>query len=277
MNSIFFSRDIEGQTVHGLVELPGDHRETDKKAIVFLHGMGGYRTGPHDMFVYFSGKFAQRGYHCVRFDFRGKGYSGDARFVTSAASMLDDIQAVVDYVKDELKIANISLCGICLGAKLALYYAKSKGSIQDLFLLSSVPLRNDEVSRSIAHKQVRIYASEYIRKLFQPKTWVKVFSGQIHGKEICKRVFRPYLSRQGAQRGGAAGGADFLSAVRMAVVVHAERDPDTWVAKPQIEDVLSVHQIQYHSEIIPGANHSFYSTEWTRKIWNIIDANVYVE
>ena len=274
MNKAFFSKEVGGHFIHGLVELPGGGKGIAKKAVIFLPGMGGYRVGPHDIFSYLSEKFVQVGYCCIRFDYRGKGFSGYGQFPHSATSMLEDIQTVISYVKKELKIDWISFCGICLGAKLALYYAKNIASVDHLFLLSSVPLRTEIIPRRIAHKQVQIYALEYLNKIFRYTTWMKLLTGKIHVRMILNRIFNPYKSQYKLQQSYVSAKTNFLCNLKFAVLIHAEMDPDTMIALPQIERLLQENKVLYHSAVIKNANHSFYSVKWTNQIWQIINKHL---
>lgn len=270
-----FSIPYESEYIHGLVDVPEQHDpESERKALIFLNGDGGYRTGPHDMFVTFARKLAEQGYHCVRFDFRGKGYSGDREY--GLQEKLADMNAVAEYVKKRYEIKNVSLLGICIGAKLALFHAKvSEQPIRKLILLSSSALRYDERSANTKVKEVSINAQSYVKKLFRKETWGKFFSGKIDYKSIFRVMFKPFFIRAEKRKPKSSpNSAEALSFPNFdgpTLIIHAEKDPETLTALPQIEKLLTKYNKTYESHIIKGANHSFYSIRWKDEIYAIIE------
>lgn len=83
MNESCFNISIYGENIYGIWHKPCIPRNVIQRdiAVVLLHGWAGYRTGPHDMLVKTARMLAENGYHCIRFDFRGKGYSQGDRWI----------------------------------------------------------------------------------------------------------------------------------------------------------------------------------------------------
>ena len=72
---------------------------------------------------------ARQGYACLRFDFRGKGYSEGARESAGYRSMLSDLDTVIQSVNSMYEPTHIILIGICSGARTALSYHNFKGEV----------------------------------------------------------------------------------------------------------------------------------------------------
>lgn len=277
MESELFSLDLGGQIIHGIINIPDGKCRDGNKVVLFLNGIGGYRSGPHDMFIFFSREFTKSGYHCVRFDFRGKGFSGQTGFLPTPHSMLEDIGTIVGYINEKLETKAVYILGICLGAKLALAYAKnSPHPIQKLILLSSTPLREENVMLETARQQSTTHLREYVVKALKKETWIKVFTGRIHYRKIFDTIVKPFRNVQHKNKPKTAPRDSYptLAINENVLVIHAEHDPDTLVALPQIESFLEQNHIPFHSHIIKGANHSFYSLDWTQEIWDIIKGDI---
>lgn len=271
---------VSSETV-GMEKQLQDNPLEKKKAIVFLHGWGGYRTGPHDMLVKMARYLARQGYHCFRFDFRGKGYSeGDGKS-TGSRSMLEDLEAVLRFVDYTLHDPEITLAGICSGARLALFYAQSGVyPIAHVIELSSPVLRQEEVQSAVAANQAKHTLYLYIHKLFRRDTWLKLSSGEVHFKAVCRNLGCPvyrFLSSMKKQRttgasGGISGGGvqgekkPFAGLNGQVLLVHGGKDPETQLALSQIRALLTRHAVAYDVHVVKNANHSFYGLHWEQEI-----------
>jgi pimeloyl-ACP methyl ester carboxylesterase len=273
MDTELFSLRIKDEYLHGIIHHPID-RSVPRHVVVFLHGYGGYRIGPHRMFVDFSRRLAEVGYTCVRFDFRGWGYSGNIDSSRETRGMIDDIDLVINHIHTSLNPCFLSIAGICFGAKLALYYAKSRTlKLSNLILLSCSPLNQNEKSHTATLAQVQHTIRPYLTKLFQKETWRKFLTGEIRYRKIVKTVLKPLSGFRRQEKyaqptSSASGFENFTGGV---LSIHAEQDPETLIAKPQIEDLLTKNNVTYRSYVIEGANHSFYSIEWKEKIYDFVE------
>lgn len=274
-----FSIRISGEYLHGLVESP-NNTDTGQKypALIFLNGEGGYRAGPHDLFVTLSRRLAPKGYYCVRFDFRGKGYSGDGERY-DIQSALVDIKTVIDYIKTHYGITEIALFGMCNGAKLALLYAKNANDpIKQMILLSCATLRPEKQKIDTIAKAVGIHAEVYIRKVFKRSTWNKFFAGDIHYGRIWQIITSPLrnhakhtLKKSGQKKPGAPTKLPFRNFHGPVLTIHAEKDPETLVALPQLLLLFEQYGMDYKTCVIPEANHNFYSIPWTEQIGDLME------
>lgn len=279
MNKMPFTTTVEGEMIHCIVETSLSAEQTVKpQAIVFLHGWGGYRVGPHDLFVKFTKRLTELGYTCIRFDFRGRGYSGSVDFQPSTNSMLCDLESVLLYINYQLKIEDISLLGICSGAKLALYYAMTGSvAIKHVIEMSSPPLRIDEGGQQIALRRMKVNLVHYLKKMGERTTWNKIVQRQIHYDKILVNLFAPIkkafrykantVKKGPISMKGTKAFRNFHGAI---LLIHAEKDPETILSMKQIILLLRKYNINYTTHIIANANHSFYAKKWEDEIFNIL-------
>jgi pimeloyl-ACP methyl ester carboxylesterase len=280
MNETVFIIEVKGDSIYGIWH----HAVARKKiAAVFLHGWAGHRPGPHDMLVKLARCISNRGYDCFRFDFRGKGYSQGDRRQTNNQSMLEDLEAVLQYVNDALNYPAIVLLGICSGAKLALYYARNGNfPITHVIEMSSPVLRQHEAESKLATGKVKNTINEYLKKIFHRKTWEKLADGEIHFLAIGRNIFKPLCkfpeirkkelkpSKKVINRLYKPDEKPFGKFQGQLLLIHGEKDPETKLALRQIQDMLQRHNISSDTCVLKNANHSFYSSTWEKEIIQVI-------
>ena len=266
--------------IFGILAGPKPYNVKDA-TIVFLHGWAGYRIGPHRMFVNYSRKLAEIGFHCIRFDFCGKGFSPlDAN--PSNQSMLSDLDAVLEYVSNENYPKRIVLIGICSGARLALYYAmKGTKPVDHVIELSTPILRADE-NLKVEVKRSGYMFKQYFKKALKKETWNKLFEGTIRFRLISKIILSPVYNSvnllfkknktytSSTNKSSSIHKKAFVQFKGNVLAIHGEKDPETETALKQVNDLLNRYNIMHDIHIIKGANHSFYSLEWEKEIFEII-------
>lgn len=283
MNEVVFDVEVKGCSVYGVWHRPGMNKDAQKKnvAVILLHGWAGYRPGPHDMLVKIARHLARNEYNCFRFDFRGKGYSQGERKDTDSQSMLEDLEAVLQYVVQVLGSPAIVLAGICSGAKLALYYARNGMlPVTHVVEISCPVLRLREVRSAVAAHRVYSQLNEYTIKLFRRETWYKFASREIHFGAIWQNVFAPLLKFLWREKKKLPSDFDKEKKKRIEkpfdkfkgqmLLIHAEKDPETTLAVQQIQDMLYRYDIQWEICIVRNANHSFYSLIWEKEVIHTI-------
>jgi pimeloyl-ACP methyl ester carboxylesterase len=277
MKEYIFEIVVHGETIYGIY-----HRSVEQgknTAVVMLHGWAGYRTGPHDMLVKTARYLAGKGYDCFRFDFRGKGYSQGDRRKTGNRSMLEDLDAVLQYVHSVLDHPQTVLLGICSGAKLALYYARN-GSlpINHVIEMSSPVLRHNEVVSILAANQAKSNLNEYVKKTFRKETWRKIIGGEVHFKAVCRNISRPVIRLFAktnkisvARKVSQPQEKPFSKFQGHMLLIHGEKDPETKPAIEQMHEMLQRYRIPSDTYIVKNANHSFYSLAWEKEIIQLIE------
>ena len=285
MKEAVFEILVHGETIHGIWHQPVEH--VKKTAVVILHGWAGYRTGPHDMLVKTVRNLAVKGYDCFRFDFRGKGYSQGDRRKTNNRSMLDDLDAVLQHVNHVLDCPQIVLAGICSGAKLAIYYARS-GSLPVMHVveMSTPVLRQSDVETTLAANHAKNNLKEYIKKAFRMETWRKLAAGELHFRAVWRNISQPVkriLKKNNKKICDKPSDQHHLRINTKTVqekpfgkfqgqmlLIHGEKDPETKPALEQIHELLQRYRIPSDTHIVKNANHSFYSIAWEKEIIELI-------
>jgi dienelactone hydrolase len=276
MNEINFEIEVKGDSIYGIWRQPVARKNI---AAVFLHGWAGHRPGPHDMLAKLARCMSSNGYDCFRFDFRGKGYSQGDRRQTDNRSMLEDLNAVLQYVNRSLTCPAIVLVGICSGAKLALYYARN-GNFPTTHVveMSSPVLRQHEAESKLAASQTKNTMNEYFRKIFHRETWRKFVGGEIHFSAIGRNLFKPLHKLLKIKKKIPVSGERTVNRLRQSsekpfgkfqgqlLLIHGEKDPETKLALQQIQDMLRQHNISSDTYVVKNANHSFYSSAWEKDI-----------
>ena len=284
MNESVFQLKVSEEALYGIWHQPYQSETVNcvkATAIVMLHGWGGYRTGPHDMLVKLSRKLAANGYHCFRFDFRGKGYSQGDRRYTGNKSMLEDLEVVLQYVNEQLVDPEIILTGICFGAKVALSYARNgKHLVRHVIELSSPVLRQIEVESTLAASNTKNMLQTYIQKSFRKENWRKMIHGEVNFSAVWRNITRPVAgillhrvnkdSISKSNRQSKHQEKPFSRFNGQILLIHGEKDPETRLALKQIHEMLDHYQIGYETHVVKNANHSFYSLDWVREIIELI-------
>ena len=276
MNEQIFDIEVKGDSIYGIWHQPIVRKNI---AVVFLHGWAGHRPGPHDMLVKLARCISPNGYDCFRFDFRGKGYSQGDRRQTNNKSMLEDLNAILQYINNVLSAPAIVLIGICSGAKLALYYARNGNiSITHVIEMSSPVLRSHEAESKLAASRVKNTTKEYLKKIFYRETWRKFVSGEIHFSSIGRNIFRPlyrllkiekkvsFSRKKGVSASNRIEKRPFGMFEGQLLLIHGEKDPETKFALRQIHEMLQRHDVSSDTYIVKNANHSFYSSIWKKDI-----------
>ena len=279
-----FSVHIQDAYIHGILHRPVLGLEQGSfQAYIFLHGWGGYRTGPHDMLVKLADLLCEGGYYVLRFDFRGKGYSGSKDFKPTIQSLHEDIDAVIRYTITKLNITNISLLGICSGAQLALEYAcAGQTEITNVICLSLPPIQHDaKTVRQTTLIEAKQDLKHYAGLMFKKQTWHKVINRQINfnlifhmfTKKICTLVHNclPDPQNNSIKSKKEHCFSSFKGGV---LLIYGDKDPEASVSLQQVDHWLRNQAIHYSSFYIKGANHSFYSLHWEKQVSKIIQTNM---
>jgi pimeloyl-ACP methyl ester carboxylesterase len=283
MSEVIFDISVNSEKIHGIWHRPAVCRGNASNgiAVIILHGWAGYRTGPHDMLVKMARNLTGKGYHCFRFDFRGKGYSQGDRRQTNNKTMLEDLESILQYVHQVMDQPQIVLAGICSGAKLALYYARNGNlPVMHVIEMSSPVLRQNEVETALAANQAKANLKEYAKKAFRMETWKKFMDGEVHFRAIWRNIARPIkrlLAKRGKMQVRAPHAVSktrekpFSRFAGQMLLIHGEKDPETEPALKQIHEMLDRYRVPADTHIVKGANHSFYSINWEKEIIKLIE------
>jgi pimeloyl-ACP methyl ester carboxylesterase len=283
----------EEKKLFAIFHQPDEEKKIPERTmVIFLHGWAGYRIGPHQMFVKLARRLTNQGYYCFRFDFSGRGYSDGKRENANFGTMYSDLDKVLKFISQKYFPKYIVLLGICSGAKVAIQYImQGHHKVDHVIELSSLALWGENQLKSeIRHSTANVY--EYFKKLFRIETWEKLFSGQLNLKIIWRIILKPitYCIKHVKQKifktnrlnelpnAGSNNYHNLQKRIQPFAnfngeifLIHGEKDPETEMAKKQIITLCQNFKILYHTQIIAGANHSFYSLKWEQEIFQNIE------
>lgn len=110
------------------------NKNISSKGIVVCNPLGYEYSHAHRTVRHLCDTLAVSGKACIRFDYHGTGDSGSDLFEENRIStFLQNIDDAVKFLKNEIGVSKIGLCGIRLGATLAAAYS-SKNEIDSLIL-----------------------------------------------------------------------------------------------------------------------------------------------
>ncbi|MEA3399801.1 MAG: alpha/beta fold hydrolase [Armatimonadota bacterium] len=260
---LFFTS--HGQRVLGVLHEP--QRPGRDGALVFLHGWAGYRIGPHQMFTKMARRATDRGFPCLRFDFRGRGDSeGDAE-ATTLSTMIEDAQAAVGMVCEEVGVERAALIGDCSGSEVAIGAGPLDERIDSLVLWSAPIVAGDRAEADRA-KRRSIYAT-YVAKLFRRETWSKLFAGRLQPRMILRALTR---GGKGAGEEGAESDREidwydrFVRLEGEVLFIYGGNDPTAPSALEHYEELSRRAGRAFNSHVVEGANHAFYSLGWEDEV-----------
>lgn len=108
-----------------------------EKGIIFLNGSGGTKERFYPWCEY----FAPKGYHCVCFDFRGRGES-ETHGIASLNSAEVDLNSIISNLEQK-GINNLKLIGTSMGADIAARVGALNPSIKQMILIAPAAFKSD--------------------------------------------------------------------------------------------------------------------------------------
>lgn len=137
-----------------------------RRGVVFCSPFGQEYMRSHRAFRVLADALAMKGYHVLRFDYRGTGDSAGSLDQFSPKDWLDDIDAAMDELRELAAIERVGLLGLRLGALLAYHVALRRRGVDVLALWDPVlsgesylsELRR-EIDREPGHHAIRSIAT----------------------------------------------------------------------------------------------------------------------
>ncbi len=256
-----------GERLHGVWHQPPDSPGVKRRlAVLLLHGWSGTRLGPHRMLVEMARALAARGFHALRFDFRGRGESeGDAE-KASLTTMIQDARAAGDFLLARSGARSLALLGLCSGGEVAVGSA-AHPAVRALALWS-VPLVGPGARAQEGARSAATVLTTYLRKLRDPATWRKILKGEVHGKLVAQALSGGAgRNLEAARRDEQRALTQSLHAFRGATLfVHGGADPGAGHIQESYQKICKENGIGARFHTLAGANHNFYSLAWKREL-----------
>lgn len=212
----------EGQTLKGMVIEPGSDQTRKGVGFVYLPGIVLGNTAVHGLGSKVGERLAEAGYTAVLFDQPGVGESeGDFPAGTheelstwvADGGLVDGTMDIVDWTSTDLGLERVALIGHCGGALTAVDCAARHDSVVGAFLISPPPLRREKGEREVERAEVADeYFTLYVRKLFDPEPWKKLFTGKSDYRTLAT-VLRSKVGRAVRSKLGGGGTSEDAAAV----------------------------------------------------------------
>lgn len=264
---------VDGEHLRGnLVSRP----DPGPTAVLFLHGWGGVRSGPHNLLTSMARAVGEAGFASLRFDFRGRGESEGDGASASLPSMATDTLAAAAYLKDRSGACNLVLVGICSGGNVGIGVLDRLAWVNGLFLLSVYPFSDGDSFGRDARRTAH-FLKVYWGKLWQARTWRKLVHGEVDFRQIFNVLFGHFRKREEPAEDNAeeapdetppgALHLDNLLRQRLPVrMLYGGADPDFKASLDYYRGFSEAHDYGIEFETIDGANHNFYAQEWKAHI-----------
>ncbi|MCF7854626.1 MAG: alpha/beta hydrolase [Candidatus Pacebacteria bacterium] len=261
-----------GQAVHGILHKTVCREGECNTGIVFCHGWSGSRLGPHRMFVKIARKLADRGVHCLRVDFRGRGDSEGDTCAASIQTMIEDTKCAVSFLCEKTEVAVVYLLGICSGGKVAIgAAAEMQDAIGGLIVWSAEAMGDLRKSSTNRHKTLHA-AKVYLSKMLRPSTWWRLIRRDVNVAAVGKAMFRHETRSETEAENEIALLARFRSFSGPVLFVYGGNDPDTRLAGDAYRGFCARYKMPCEFHNIPDANHSFYSLAWEKQVIDLTEA-----
>jgi uncharacterized protein len=111
----------------------------DTGVVVFCPGVQEY-CSTHWALRSLASSLAARGFHTLRFDYRGTGDSAGEPEESTIDAWTDDARLAYDEIRDAAGVQRVSFIGLRLGAMVALLASAAGAAVKDLFLWDPVVL-----------------------------------------------------------------------------------------------------------------------------------------
>lgn len=211
-------RNAEGQQLVGILHLP-DTVVPGRPCILLLSPGVKMRVAPHRMYNKMADLFVQEGFAVLRFDFAGLGDAEGEIEHTQLSHVYHDIQlgrfvddtrTALDWLEREYGYTRCIAGGLCGGALSGLLTAEHDRRIVALLALGiPVVLDVGDAQRNahLTRGELDQLRQGYVRKLLDPRSWLRLLSFQSDYRVIWKafkRLFernRPASTATPAQNG----------------------------------------------------------------------------
>jgi pimeloyl-ACP methyl ester carboxylesterase len=261
--------DVHGMRLLGMLDRPGPGRPERAVGVLMLNSDDGCRLGPHRLWVRLAAALCERGFPCLRFDYRGCGDSEGPDESPTADVALADALAAASLLQDRTGVRAIVLVGICYGAEVALLAGECLDSAVGVVACSTgryVTAAGYEESLADAWR----YVQGYGRKLLSRDAWRRILTGRVHAAVVVGGLWRRLSpehcrrDRQGAEAAQvrAAGQGRRVPSL----FIYGTADPLTDKHMPGYQDEADGQRLDRRFHVVAGADHNYSSLPWSNEL-----------
>lgn len=291
----------EGLRLFGILHRPSDAVPEKDIGVIFLSPGVKTRVAPHRLYNRMAESLLKQGYPVLRFDFHGLGDSegelperqlADLYATVQDGRYVEDTLCALDWMQDRLGIDRFVLAGLCGGAITGLLAAgkdhRARG-VLGLGLPVALDGRDVDASRFMTQGQLEDMGASYLRKLANPRAWLRLLTLRTDYRMLVRAVSRRILGRRPRPVPLPEGGPvsnlnplfppaffDFLASSGKLLLVFSGADRLAWefdekFSQPYAEKLRGLGDA-YEIHSIPNANHILSDPEWRREMQAISDS-----
>lgn len=177
------------ERLHGLLHAPSPGTGLGVCILLLSPGIKG-RVGPHRLYLKLANRFVGLGFHVLRFDFYGLGDSegriAESQLVDVYNTILSgryvgDTIAAMNWMQSTHGIGRFIGSGLCGGSISALLTAEVDSRIECLLgigLPTALEGGSENWGRVLTQYEISVLRGYYVRKLTDPKSWLRLVSGK---------------------------------------------------------------------------------------------------
>ena len=285
----------------GMLHLPDDKVKKKDTAIVLLSPGVKMRVAPHRLYIKMADFLVKLGYPVIRFDFYGSGDAegeieldlvADYYGSVAVGRYIDDTVSAIDWIEQHLQLNKVLLGGLCGGALTGLLSCDDARVVGVLGL--GIPVNrysaNIDKSKYITQGQLTQLRSGYIKKLFQPKSWLRLLTFQSDFRVLAKSLLQPLKKKkknpktepataesnqESSDYNSLFGDAFFklVESQRKIIIIYSGADRLAWEFDEKFRDVyqqkLEQYKSYYELHNIEHANHILSDRTWQEEMQKI--------
>lgn len=198
---IFFEAGDE--TLFGILTRPTS--DDARVGVILVYG-GAYNmtANVNQMWLRTARSLAARGFHVLRYDYRGIGDStGKAGVFDHRSPYTEDLRGAIQVMHD-VGLDRVYIVGDCLGARASLVCASDTDGIEALLML--VPMVRDATKGKDEEWAAEYSVTHYLRRAVQPSTWKGIANPTVRRNyvKVAKAKINQLRSRQATTVGNGA-------------------------------------------------------------------------
>ncbi|MFZ6744842.1 alpha/beta fold hydrolase [Undibacterium sp. JH2W] len=180
---------VELEGMSGIVSRQAGANIKALPTVILCNIGANHRVGNHRLYVTLARNLASHGFHVLRFDKSGIGYSkttpDDKENDVHAASSVDDLSSAMYFMQGKYHSPSFVLAGLCSGAYMAYLSALRDERVSGLVLMNQLTYRWREGDTIEARKKATIKSTHfYVHALAKGDTWKRVLKGQVDFRQI---------------------------------------------------------------------------------------------
>jgi pimeloyl-ACP methyl ester carboxylesterase len=179
----------DGLLLRGILHEPDAQARRNVCVLLLSPGIKG-RVGPHRLYLKIAARLVSDGFHVLRFDYSGLGDSAghipermlvDVYTSIQTGRYVDDTISAMNWLQKAHGIRRFVGSGLCGGSISALLTAEVDPRIECLLGISLPTVLEggpENWARVLTTQQIESLRGSYVRKLADPKSWLRLLSGK---------------------------------------------------------------------------------------------------